>query len=144
MPALDPKKTANAGPARNKEGGQLVVLVDDEEAMREIGTEILEAEGYRVATASNGMEAVEIYRKQWKDIALVILDLVMPKMDGGQTYLELKRINSDVKCVFCTGFASDAIITQLLAEENIPAIQKPFRHAEFLQIVQEVLQGTPN
>ena len=144
LPALDPKKTANAGPARNKEGGQLVVLVDDEEAMREIGTEILEAEGYRVATASNGMEAVEIYRKQWKDIALVILDLVMPKMDGGQTYLELKRINSDVKCVFCTGFASDAIITQLLAEENIPAIQKPFRHAEFLQIVQEVLQGTPN
>jgi nitrogen fixation negative regulator NifL len=142
LPAIDSKKMADAGSTRKKQGGELILLVDDEEAMREIGTEILQAEGYRVKTASNGLEAIEIYKKQGKSVELVVLDLVMPKMDGGQTYLELKRINPGIKCVFCTGFASDAIITQLLAEENIPAIQKPFRDTEFLQVVHEVLRRT--
>jgi CheY-like chemotaxis protein len=110
--------------------------------MREIGTDILEGSGYKVVTAADGLEAVDIYRTKSKEISLVILDLVMPKMDGGQTFLEMKKINPKVKSIFCTGFASDAIITQLLAEENIPAVQKPFRQEEFLNTVQETLAGT--
>jgi two-component system, cell cycle sensor histidine kinase and response regulator CckA len=142
LPALDPSKGANGLPlsaAGSVKGGEVILLVDDEDAMREIGRDILEEKGYKVLTAADGLEAVEIYKKKWKEISLVILDLVMPKMDGGQTFLELKRINHTVKTIFCTGFASDAIITQLLSEEHISAIQKPFRPADFLHTVEEVL-----
>ncbi|MCX6135366.1 MAG: PAS domain S-box protein [Ignavibacteriales bacterium] len=144
IPALDPKKIQDdriEGLLKSKKGVETILLVDDEAAMREIGTDILEGSGFKVLTASDGLEAVDIYRKKSKEISLVILDLVMPKMDGGQTFLELKKINPKVKSIFCTGFASDAIITQLLAEENIPAVQKPFRQEEFLHIVQETLSG---
>jgi PAS domain S-box-containing protein len=134
-----PERGGSPGSAGSNGGGDLILLVDDEPAMREIGTEILQGEGYAVLTASNGLEAVDTFKKQPKQIVLVVLDLVMPKMDGGQTLLELRKINPAVKCVFCTGFASDAIITQLLAEEHIPAIQKPFQHADFLRVIQEVL-----
>jgi two-component system, cell cycle sensor histidine kinase and response regulator CckA len=142
LPALDVSKGSGTLPFSangNARGGELILLVDDEDAMREIGRDILEEKGYRVLTAADGLEAVDIYRKRSKEISLVILDLVMPKMDGGQTFLELKRINNSIKTIFCTGFASDAIITQLLSEEHISAIQKPFRPADFLQTVEEVL-----
>ena len=144
IPALDPKRIADDridNILKAKKGIDTILLVDDESAMREIGTDILEGSGFKVLTAADGLEAVDIYRKKSKEIALVILDLVMPKMDGGQTFLELKKINPKVKSIFCTGFASDAIITQLLAEEHIPAVQKPFRQEEFLHMVQETLSG---
>ena len=144
IPALDPKRIADDridNILKAKKGIDTILLVDDESAMREIGTDILEGSGFKVLTAADGLEAVDIYRKKSKEIALVILDLVMPKMDGGQTFLELKKINPKVKSIFCTGFASDAIITQLLAEEHIPAVQKPVRQEEFLHMVQETLSG---
>jgi CheY-like chemotaxis protein len=144
LPAMDPKRMHDdhmENVPNSRKGIELILLVDDEAAMREIGTDILEGSGYKVLTASDGLEAVEIYRKRSNEIALVILDLVMPKMDGGQTFLELKKINPNVKSIFCTGYVSDAIITQLLAEEHITAVQKPFRHEDFLHAVQETLSG---
>jgi two-component system cell cycle sensor histidine kinase/response regulator CckA len=144
IPALDPRRIQDDridGLLKSKKGVETILLVDDESAMREIGTDILEGSGFKVLTAADGLEAVEIYKTRSKEITLVILDLVMPKMDGGQTFLELKKINPKVKSIFCTGFASDAIITQLLAEENIPAVQKPFRQEEFLHTVQETING---
>jgi two-component system, cell cycle sensor histidine kinase and response regulator CckA len=144
IPALDPKRIQDDridNLLKAKKGIETILLVDDEAAMREIGTDILEGSGFKVLTAADGLEAVDIYKKKSKDISLVILDLVMPKMDGGQTFLELKKINPKVKSIFCTGFASDTIITQLLAEESIPAVQKPFRQEDFLHVVQETLSG---
>ena len=144
LPAMDPKRMHDdhmENLLKARKGVELILLVDDEAAMREIGTDILEGSGYKVLTASDGLEALEIYRKRSKEIALVILDLVMPKMDGGQTFLELRKINPKVKSIFCTGYASDAIITQLLAEEHIAAVQKPFRQEDFLHAVQETLSG---
>jgi two-component system cell cycle sensor histidine kinase/response regulator CckA len=67
------------------------------------------------------------------------LDLVMPRMDGGQTYMELKKFDKKVKAVFCSGYTSEKVITGLLTEENLKAIQKPFHPADFIRIVQEVI-----
>jgi PAS domain S-box-containing protein len=117
----------------------LVLLVDDEVPMQELGRELLEDEGYQVLIANDGMQAVEIYRERWREIDLVVLDLVMPKLDGGQTFLELKKINPAVKTFFCTGYSSDQVITSLLAEEHLHALQKPFRPKEFAKLVREVL-----
>ena len=117
-----------------------ILLVDDEPAMIELGRELLESEGYNVLTASDGRQAVDIYRTQWQHIDLAVLDLVMPKLDGGQTYLEMKKINPDVKAFFCTGYSTDQVITSLLAEENLLALQKPFRPKEFTKLVKDLLR----
>ena len=117
-----------------------ILLVDDEPAMIELGRGLLESEGYNVLTASDGRQAVDIYRTQWQHIDLAVLDLVMPKLDGGQTYLEMKKINPDVKAFFCTGYSTDQVITSLLAEENLLALQKPFRPKEFTKLVKDLLR----
>ena len=117
-----------------------ILLVDDEPAMQELGKELLEDEGYEVMIASDGTRAISIYTEHVAAIDLVILDLVMPGMDGSQVYLRLKSINPRVKAFFCTGFASNQFISSLLAEEQLRAISKPFRPDQFLQTVREVLE----
>jgi len=130
-----------ATPARGKQ--ETILVVDDEESMQELGRELLEEHGYKVLIASNGPEAIEIYRSQPQIIKLVVLDLVMPGMDGGQTYIELKKINPHVKAFFCTGYMPDAVISALLEEEHLHAIQKPFNPDQFVQLVRDVLDTTP-
>jgi two-component system, cell cycle sensor histidine kinase and response regulator CckA len=120
-----------------------VLLVDDEESMQELGRELLEEEGYRVLIASNGQDAVQLYRERFAEIQLVILDLVMPGMDGGQTYLELRKINSNLKVFFCTGYMPDQVISALLEEESLKALQKPFNPENFVQMVRDVLDEKP-
>jgi CheY-like chemotaxis protein len=90
--------------------------------------------------ASDGPKAMSIYKEHVADIDLVILDLVMPGMDGSQVYLNLKAINPKVKAFFCTGFVSNQLIASLLEEERLKAIAKPFRPDQFLQTVREVLE----
>jgi two-component system, cell cycle sensor histidine kinase and response regulator CckA len=136
-----PGAELRVAPARGKE--ETVLIVDDEESMQELGRELLEEHGYKVLIASNGPEAIEIYRSHFAVIKVVILDLVMPGMDGGQTYLELKKINSEIKAFFCTGYMPDAVISALLEEEHLRAIQKPFNPDRFVQLVRDVLDGTP-
>lgn len=126
---------------RTRGDNALVLLVDDEQSMRELGMELLEEEGYKVLTAGDGEEALNIYRQQANEIQLVILDLVMPKMDGGQAYLEMKKINPNIKAFFCTGYASDEVISNLLKDENLNALQKPLRSKDFLSMVRKVIAG---
>jgi PAS domain S-box-containing protein len=131
----EPHSSDSTGEAHN----ELVMVVDDEENMQQLGREVLEEAGYRVLVATNGREAVEMYRDRWKEIALVVLDLVMPEMDGGQAYLHLRSINPDVKAFFCTGYTQDAIITGLLEEHHLRALEKPFKPPVFLKMVRETI-----
>jgi CheY-like chemotaxis protein len=120
---------------------QVILLVDDESLMQELGKELLEEQGYHVMIAGDGLEAVEVFRRHRDEIDLVILDLLMPKLDGGRTYIELKKIKNDLKAFFCTGYTPHEIIGPLLAEESLRALQKPFRPAEFVEIVREMLSS---
>jgi two-component system cell cycle sensor histidine kinase/response regulator CckA len=146
LPAVD-RVTAPSiasGVVRPPAGRQeFVLLVDDEESMQELGRELLEEEGYRVLIASNGQDAIHLYRQRSAEIQLVILDLVMPGMDGGQTYLELRKINPDLKVFFCTGYMPDQVISALLEEERLKALQKPFNPENFVQMVRDVLDEKP-
>ncbi|MCX6136634.1 MAG: PAS domain S-box protein [Ignavibacteriales bacterium] len=121
-------------------GADLILVVDDEESMQMLARDLLEEQGYKVLTAGDGLEALEIYKKQWREISLVILDLVMPKMDGGKAYVEMKKINPEIRAFFCTGFTSDEVITSLLDEEHLRALQKPFRPDSFVRMVRTVMQ----
>jgi PAS domain S-box-containing protein len=142
LPALQEEPTGSPRlerPASEGTKKQSVLLVDDEPAMQELGRELLEDDGYQVTIAANGLEALEIYKEHHATIDLVVLDLVMPGMDGGQIYAEMKTINKDLKAFFCTGFISDQIVSDLLHEEKLHAVSKPFRPDEFLKTVRSVL-----
>ncbi|MFA6541644.1 MAG: PAS domain S-box protein [Bacteroidota bacterium] len=122
--------------AKNNE---LVFIVDDEEIMRELAVELLTEAGYRVITAKNGREAVEIFRMKNHEIDLVIMDLIMPELDGGQAYLEMKKIKSKFNIFFCSGFVTDDLIASVLSDENLKALQKPFKAQQLLKMVYDVM-----
>jgi two-component system cell cycle sensor histidine kinase/response regulator CckA len=121
--------------ARGK--NELILVVDDEESMQELARDLLEDAGYRVLTAGSGYEAIDLYREKSHEIDLVILDLVMSGVDGGQTYQALKRINPSVKAFFCTGFMPDKLIASLAEKERLLTLQKPFQPGAFVKAVRD-------
>jgi CheY-like chemotaxis protein len=103
-----------------------VLLVDDEEMVRDIGRQLLEKAGFEVLTAGTGREAVAIFRKQARDIGCVLLDLTMPDMNGQETYEELRGIREDVRIVLASGFTEDIVREQMPEAESAAFLQKPF------------------
>ncbi|MGA1865817.1 MAG: response regulator [bacterium] len=116
-----------------------VLLVDDEEIMLDVGREMLEVIGYRVLTANNGNEAVEVYKNNRDTIDVVLLDMVMPNMGGGETYDQLKEISPNIKVVLASGYAIDGEATMILQRGCNGFIQKPFNVSELSQKLGEIL-----
>ena len=84
-----------------------VLLVDDDEKILSVGRKICKSLGYSVLTAASGKKAISIYKKEKNRISLVILDMIMPEMNGLETFLELKKINPDIKVLLSTGYSID-------------------------------------
>jgi CheY-like chemotaxis protein len=118
---------------------ELILLVDDEELMQELGKELLEEAGYRVLIATNGQQAIDTYRGAWKDVSMVILDFIMPDKNGAQVFEELKAINPQLKMFFCTGYAEDEMIASLLEQHHVRALEKPFKPTKLLRMIKDVL-----
>ncbi|HEX2661153.1 MAG TPA: PAS domain S-box protein [Polyangia bacterium] len=104
-----------------------VLLVDDEALVREITERLLRHMACGVAAFGNGFDAIEHYRAHWQTIDLVILDMVMPLMDGKSTYYALRRINPDVRVILASGYSVDGEAQALLNEGVAAFLQKPFR-----------------
>jgi PAS domain S-box-containing protein len=124
---------------RKGRGQETVLLVEHEDDLRAQGCDILERSGYRILTAADGQEAVDLFRMHSPEIDLVILDLVTPHLDGGQAYLELKTLRPDVPVLFCLGQAADQVVTSLLNEQGLRTIRKPFEEQTLRTAVQELL-----
>jgi PAS domain S-box-containing protein len=119
-------------------GTGTVLLVDDEEMVLETGAEVLKKLGYRVLKAKGGKEALKIYREN-NPIDLVILDVIMPEMGGGETYDKMKDINPDVKVLLSSGYSIDGQAKEILARGCDGFIQKPLRTNELSEKVWEIL-----
>jgi two-component system, cell cycle sensor histidine kinase and response regulator CckA len=131
----------NLNPSFNQR--ETILVVEDEVQMQEVMGELLQSNGYTVLLANDGLEAIEMYKQRGEQIALVILDVMLPELDGRDTYYELKKINENIKVFFCSGYTSLVEIQSLLEKENLYAIQKPFSPKEFLAVVKEVLSEEP-
>lgn len=107
-------------------GSETVLLVDDEDMILDVGRDLLEKLGYEVLTAKSGIEAIEIYRTSQKQIDIVILDMVMPKMGGGDTYEKLKDIDPAVKVLLSSGYSIEGQASKILSRGCDGFIQKPF------------------
>ena len=107
-------------------GTETILLVDDEEMIIEVGEEILKILGYKVLTARSGKEAIEIYRKNMDKIDMIILDIIMPDMNGKQTHAEIKRINPVAKILISSGYSLNGQATEILELGYDGFIQKPY------------------
>jgi PAS domain S-box-containing protein len=107
-------------------GEGLILVVDDEEIMRQTAKSILEECGYDVILAENGEEAVDIYKTQHQNIKAVLLDMVMPKMSGKQAFMELIKINKNIKTLLASGFKKDSRVESILELGVKGFIQKPY------------------
>jgi len=125
-----------------KGGNETILIVEDEDDLREIASEILGALGYNVILASNGIEGIDIYKEKADDIHLVMIDVVMPKLGGRETYEEMKRIRPSVRALFVTGYSLDGIHTNFILDEGIDAIQKPYSLETISMKIREILDRT--
>lgn len=114
LPASDrPAESLNGHThSDDRKGSGKVLLVDDEETMRDIGREMLKELGFTVITADDGREGVAAFMQN-PDIALVILDLTMPHMDGEQCFRELRQLKPDVKVIMSSGFSEHEVTQKL-------------------------------
>jgi PAS domain S-box-containing protein len=110
--------------------GGTILLVDDEQVLRDMGSDLLEAIGFATLTAENGKKAVEIYRERSGEIDVVLLDLTMPEMGGIETYHELRKINPTVPIIFCSGYGMDSVEDVITDDPHAGFVQKPYNPAE--------------
>jgi PAS domain S-box-containing protein len=123
-------------------GTETILLIDDEEIILDVASELLATLGYTVIKAKSGKEAVDIYRRKSGEIDLVILDMIMPKMGGGKTYDLLKGINPEIKCILSSGYSIDKDAKEIMARGITTFMQKPFDIAALSQKITDALAGS--
>ncbi|MEX1350485.1 MAG: response regulator [Desulfobacterales bacterium] len=120
-------------------GSGVILLVDDEEMILKIGKELIEKVGYQVITASNGKKALEIYQRDQNKIDMVILDMTMPDMSGGETYSLLKEINPSIKTLLSSGYSINGKAQAILNDGYSGFIQKPFNLTHLSHKIRKIL-----
>ena len=120
-------------------GKGTVLLVDDEEMVLEAGEELLNHLGYEVLLAENGQEALELYRKHQDKIDLVLLDMVMPVMGGGEAFDRIKEINTNVKVLLSSGYSLEGEAKEILKRGCDAFIPKPFKLEQLSQKLRALL-----
>jgi two-component system cell cycle sensor histidine kinase/response regulator CckA len=116
-----------------------ILLVEDEDAVRMFAARALKDKGYEVIEASNGVDAIEVVKRDDVEIDLIITDVVMPGMDGPQMINEIRKIMPLVKVVFISGYAEDSFRKKLNNEENIHFLPKPFNLKDLALKVKDIL-----
>ena len=122
-----------------KGGDETILLVDDEEYIRELGVELLTDAGYKVLTATDGEEGFELYRKKQEDIDLVILDLVIPGMGGKKCYEEILKINPKAKILIVSGYSANGPGKEAIEAGAKGFVGKPFDVNHLLETIREIL-----
>lgn len=119
--------------------GEMVLIVEDDDHLRETVAEMLSLMGYRVDTASDGLEGVRIFKERCREIDLVLLDIVMPKKSGFEAYREMCAINPSVPSIFVTGYNTAQKTNPVYVGNDANIIQKPYSIELLSQRIREVL-----
>jgi PAS domain S-box-containing protein len=120
-------------------GSETVLLVDDEAMIIDVSVQMLKKMGYEVLTAHNGREAIEIFKQNNDKVAIVILDLIMPGMSGGEVYERLKEIDLHVKVLLSSGYSINGQAAEILNRGCDGFIQKPFKLNELSIKLREII-----
>jgi CheY-like chemotaxis protein len=116
-------------------GTGTILLVDDEAMIRKTAGTMLERLGYKVLFARDGLEALEIYQACREEIGIVLMDMIMPKLGGRQTFARLRELDHTLPIVICSGFSKVQDLDALKEKGISGFLQKPFRRAQLAQAV---------
>lgn len=125
-----------------KNGNETVMLVEDDDGVRELIKSILTQKGYRVFAAENGRECLEMLAKQGNDVNLMLTDIVMPGMNGKDLYTKSAEIYPDMKVIYMSGYSNDVIASHGAFSKGVHFIQKPFSIEGISAKVRHVLDGS--
>lgn len=124
-----------------RRGSETILVCEDESSVRRLMRLVLEDNGYGVLEAVDGMDAVEVFRREGERIDLVILDVVMPKMSGMAAFNDIRGLRPDVKVIFTSGYTPESIDRSGVFDMGVPFIPKPVAPGLLLKIVRETLDG---
>ena len=142
LPASEKHAAKKArSPEEMLKGSETILLVDDEDMILDAGNQMLEIMGYNVLIGGSGKEAIETYKKNQRQIHMVILDMIMPDMGGGAVYDEMKKMNPDVKVLLSSGYSIEGEATEILARGCNGFIQKPFRIIKLSHEIRKILDN---
>jgi DNA-binding NtrC family response regulator len=122
-------------------GDGTILVIDDEDSIRETASTMLETLGYRVVCCSNGRDGVEKYREAHHTIDLIMLDLIMPDLDGFGCYRQIRSIDPAVPVVLMSGYSGSEKVDETMKEGASAFIAKPFRAAALSNTIANVLKS---
>jgi DNA-binding NtrC family response regulator len=116
-----------------------VLIIEDEEVLRDLLKMMLEEDGIKVLAAGDGIEAVEIFEKRKDEIGLVLSDMGLPRLGGWDAFLKMKEINPHVRVILASGYFSPQVKSELLKSGAQDFIQKPYNPPEILATIHRIL-----
>ena len=134
---IQPNQEASLLTSRPPEG--VILLVDDDDNIRDTAMELLEDRGFTVIEACNGEEALDIYQNKSNEIDIVVLDMIMPKMGGNEAFDKLVEINPKVKVLLSTGYSLEGQASDIVDKGCAGYIQKPFNIADLTRKIMEII-----
>ena len=143
--AVAPKNQCrnDEAPAYLPKEGVKILLVDDESLILKYSHEMIASLGISVVSTTDSEEAISLYRDQWEDLDLVVLDMVMPKMDGMQLFSALHEINPNVRVIVTTGYSMDSRISELIACGHHAFLKKPYTRDDLAKSISRLIGTQP-
>lgn len=118
----------------------LVLVVDDEDVVRELCMEFVRIAGFGVLGAEDGIEGLEIFRRESDNLSCVLLDLSMPKMDGVTAFHEMKKINPGIPVILCSGYSEEDAVRSFAGEKLAGFLQKPYKLDMLLEKLNSIVK----
>jgi len=120
-------------------GSGVVLFVDDEKPIRELGESMLERLGFTPVLAADGMQALEIFQERQAEICCIILDLTMPRMDGIEALRAIRKIDTSVPVIMCSGFTEQELTSENVAGDISSFLPKPYQLEALASALRNVL-----
>lgn len=139
MAAAGPPTTVEEPVLTETGGGQTLMIVDDEEFILEVTGAVLEGAGFRVLKARNGLEAIEVFSQHRNEISLILLDMMMPGIDGLETLRRLRQIDSNVRIIACSGLRTSQRETEVKEHGANDFLPKPYTEEQLFRTISTVL-----
>jgi CheY-like chemotaxis protein len=137
-------ETASTASTTSNKSTGTVLLIDDEQTLRDMGVRLLNVLCFKSLTASNGQEALEIYREHSTEIDLILLDLVMPVMGGRDAYHELRKLNPTIPIIFCSGYDAESIEDVVNSDIHAVVVTKPYNPAKLKDVIFSMMSNFNN
>jgi CheY-like chemotaxis protein len=125
------------------EGRGTILFIDDEEAIREVGEEMLQEIGYDVILAENGQQGIALFADHRESIDLIILDILMPETSGVETFKKVREVSTDVKILLASGYSITEQTREMLEDAHCQFIAKPFNMRLLSRRIKEMLSDNP-